>query len=119
MHRCGKCDTLKPARAFTYSMTRAGDGLAAWCKACSAKIKKHQYQTDRRARARRLQINTAWRARNPEKVRAANKVWAEANRDQRAAYMRAWKQKNRERVNAAARAAYAINRSTAARAAQL
>lgn len=54
--------------------------------------------------------NAAWKAANPEKVKASKRKYAAANREKGAKAVAAWAAANREKRNASARARGAANR---------
>ena len=71
MKTCTKCNEEKPLEGFS-KFARAKDGLMSQCKACDA--------------AR----NKAYRAANPDKVKASDKARYEANREKNHAKSKAW-----------------------------
>lgn len=64
---------------------------------------RERYANDPEYRARRLASCAAYKAKNPEKARAAVRAWHERHRDTRAEYMAEWRERNREHVRTMAR----------------
>jgi len=82
MHKCGKCDTIKQKSEFARNAARTS-GVDSYCKTCRSEYIK-QYRIDNLDRVRanakknrlrnkdaRREYDRTWRARNPEKCRAA------------------------------------------------
>lgn len=89
---CHRCKEILPVDSF-YRRADAADGRQYSCKSCTAKL-----------------LN-AWKNKNPEKAKAANR--ARVLREKEKGYPRssAWRSKNRERVNATAMKSYWKNRN--------
>ena len=78
---CNVCGEEKPLDAFPITSKKRG-GRRPRCKPC------HR------------EINTRWRAENPEKQKACEKRWRGNNTDKSREKVRLWRNKNRERFNA-------------------
>jgi len=83
--RCGTCGEVKPSPEFN-KRAASGDGLAACCKKCqrvydvarrdNVKRKAQRKQNYEENRGRHTTYTQKWRARNPEKYRAHNILYA-------------------------------------------
>lgn len=87
---CTKCGIAKPVSEYHKDKQRS-DGRRPSCKKCKSAT------------------SAAYRAANPEKLRAATAAWAAANPGKKAATKRAWRAANREKVNAESAAYRAAN----------
>jgi DNA-binding Xre family transcriptional regulator len=83
VRRCVACREIKPLEASYYVSRPAASGVSKWAYECKACTSKRTGQAERRLRddpvkeaRRRAQRSAAtlrWRARNPERVREANR----------------------------------------------
>ena len=119
--RCGKCGTQKARDAFA-SKRESADGLASWCRRCSAEAKRawhaehrgeqNGYSRSRYADDPQYHRNRAkaWRRDNPERLRETQRLYLERNakaiqqkrtspehRAKANERARRWRQKNLER----------------------
>lgn len=88
--RCFRCKKIKPTNLFSKCRAKR-DGLASWCKVCSAKysrLNREKYRERQRIAARKYYKN------NPDKQRAASSKWRKANPKKVCNYTKKWQKLN-------------------------
>jgi hypothetical protein len=91
---CTKCGETKPTTEFSKN-ARTRDGLRPWCKAC-VNIYSAAYRAANPEKVKACIAKS--RAANPEKEKERAAKWYAANRAKRAAQVRAYRQANPEKV---------------------
>jgi hypothetical protein len=93
---CSRCDAVKPLSAF-HKNPRCRGGVDGWCRDCHREYARVRIAKDRLRHAAKAK---AWRAANPESVKAILRKHREANKEAHAAFHKAWAEANRDRRRA-------------------
>jgi hypothetical protein len=72
MKKCRKCEAEKSPTDF-YADKRTPDGLKLWCKDCWNAYQRERWADGRINREKKAAANVAWRAANPDSIRAINR----------------------------------------------
>ena len=106
MKTCSKCGETKPVNEFGKN-ARQRSGLHPLCKVChNISVAAWKAANPEKIKA----ANAKWSAANPEKIKASCAKWAAANRDKKKANDAKWRSNNPEKHRATAAKSYAANR---------